>query len=690
MKSILISLILVSFLHTASGSTFTVINTNPDGAGSLIEAIDLANANPGMDSIVFDIPGIAPHVIPLSIVTGIEITSELFLDGSTQPGNGYTGTCPKIVLDASGVDQSIPYLIAIATPDVKVYGVWIRNFINPGSTALYINGPYTYVGSPDRKNIFTNVVNAIKINKSNVWIYANYFGCDCDGISLMPNEGDAIFSFEPLFNVNIAENLMSGNANGIQLGTTNAATENVTITGNKIGTDITGTVSLGNRENGITLFNIINLQLGGTGGFNGNVVSGNAKEGCHLTACAGTVYGNKIGTDITGHDTLPNDPVHTDYNTALNCNGYPGFSSNLTIGGTDPDQQNIIFGNDIALNVADYSGHYEIINNLIGQTLSGIVSPLQFYGFQMYYDTTYVHLENNFIYGVNAAAYAIQGKNLQANGNVMGHDIHGNALSLTNGYSISMTDSLLLQNNTIRNCVQGIFMNGCNDAYIGLNSIEHCQTPIVMRAAELFDCHHNQLFRNAIFSNDYTVNLFTGSPLAANDNISPPVFQGSTIDSTWGTALPLATVDLSYDITLTPGEPQGFSYPVSPITADANGHWVYAGYLERPDELTAMQTDEQNNSSGFATPLIVGVVDAFANSIQIYPNPTSDFLIVEDKEGIAWENWSILNTAGILMEKGNIAAGKSDRINVQHLIPGQYFLKVSSATQSAISKWVKL
>ena len=91
--------------------------------------------------------------------------------------------------------------------------------------------------------------------------------------------------------------------------------------------------------------------------------------------------------------------------------------------------------------------------------------------------------------------------------------------------------------------------------------------------------------------------MFTGSPLAANDNISPPVIEGSNIDITWGTALPFAVVDLSYDITLIPGAPQGFSYPVSPVTTDANGHWVYAGYLERPDELTAMQTYLLNNSS---------------------------------------------------------------------------------------------
>jgi hypothetical protein len=48
----------------AQASTFEVANTNPDGTGSLAEAIGLANDNPGFDTITF-----------ASVVTG-EITLE--------------------------------------------------------------------------------------------------------------------------------------------------------------------------------------------------------------------------------------------------------------------------------------------------------------------------------------------------------------------------------------------------------------------------------------------------------------------------------------------------------------------------------------------------------------------------------------------------------------------------------------
>jgi hypothetical protein len=51
---------LAGSLHAA---TFSVTNTNDSGAGSLRQAILDANANPGLDTIAFDIPGGGVHTI---------------------------------------------------------------------------------------------------------------------------------------------------------------------------------------------------------------------------------------------------------------------------------------------------------------------------------------------------------------------------------------------------------------------------------------------------------------------------------------------------------------------------------------------------------------------------------------------------------------------------------------------------
>ncbi len=69
-----------------SAATFTVTNTNDSGAGSLRQAILDANANPGLDTIAFDIPGPGVHTItPLSNLDFL--FDPVIVDGYSQPGS---------------------------------------------------------------------------------------------------------------------------------------------------------------------------------------------------------------------------------------------------------------------------------------------------------------------------------------------------------------------------------------------------------------------------------------------------------------------------------------------------------------------------------------------------------------------------------------------------------------------------
>ena len=61
------------------------MNTNDSGIGSLRQAILNADANPGLDTIDFDIPGAGVHTIsPASALP--TITDPVVIDGYTQPG----------------------------------------------------------------------------------------------------------------------------------------------------------------------------------------------------------------------------------------------------------------------------------------------------------------------------------------------------------------------------------------------------------------------------------------------------------------------------------------------------------------------------------------------------------------------------------------------------------------------------
>lgn len=105
-----------------------------------------------------------------------------------------------------------------------------------------------------------------------------------------------------------ASNLISGNGwDGVLVcGVGSTSTGNVKILGNKIGTSIDGTSSVMNCGDGVQVnWGATNVIVGGPG--MGNLISGNARDGVHIFKSTGnTVSGNFIGTDVTGKLALGN------------------------------------------------------------------------------------------------------------------------------------------------------------------------------------------------------------------------------------------------------------------------------------------------------------------------------------------------------------------------------------------------
>ena len=132
-----------------------------------------------------------------------------------------------------------------------------------------------------------------------------------------------------------AGNLISGNT-GAGIDTSSGYA--TLIEGNEIGTDLTGTIAVGNTGGGI--FSGTSDTIGGTITGAGNLISGNRADGVLLVNYAGggdLVQGNDIGTDATGTHPLGNTG-----------NGVNIQSNSNTIGGTTPGA-----GNTIAFNTAD-------------------------------------------------------------------------------------------------------------------------------------------------------------------------------------------------------------------------------------------------------------------------------------------------------------------------------------------------
>ncbi|WP_183094368.1 NosD domain-containing protein [Nocardioides stalactiti] len=107
--------------------------------------------------------------------------------------------------------------------------------------------------------------------------------------------------------------------------------------GNYIGTDLTGRLDLGNGRDGIALQHSGGNFIGGEEGWQRNLISGNGDNGLSMSgACGGgnKVFGNFIGTDVTGADDLGNE-----------ANGVVANSRNNRIGDGAPGFLNVISGN---------------------------------------------------------------------------------------------------------------------------------------------------------------------------------------------------------------------------------------------------------------------------------------------------------------------------------------------------------
>lgn len=188
-------------------------------------------------------------------------------------------------------------------------------------------------------------------------IQGNFIGTDASGSRALGNEKGIEYPSSDLIGGTGpgARNVISGNYIGIYGGGGSR------IQGNYIGTDPTGTRTVGNNT-GIAAAD--GTTIGGSGPGEGNVISGN---GIGIRAMSGgRIEGNLIGTDPTGTAPVGNG-------TGL----YLDDSSNNTIGGTTAGTRNVISGNNLGIGI--FSVHADqpatgnvIAGNLIGTDVSGV------------------------------------------------------------------------------------------------------------------------------------------------------------------------------------------------------------------------------------------------------------------------------------------------------------------------------
>ncbi len=157
------------------------------------------------------------------------------------------------------------------------------------------------------------------------------------------------------------------------------ASDNV-VSGNAIGTDMTGTAALGNHGDGVDIdFGASGNTIGGTAAGAGNTIEANANDGIEIDGqginptTSNVVEGNNIGTDLADAATLGNA-----YNGIEVDNG----AESNTIGGTASGASNVISGNEydgVMLDGTGTSGNV-VVGNSITANASGTFGQFNYYG----------------------------------------------------------------------------------------------------------------------------------------------------------------------------------------------------------------------------------------------------------------------------------------------------------------------
>ncbi len=400
-----------------NAAVFLVTTTNDTGDGSLRKAISDANNSPGLDLIGFDIPGPGVHtIIPLSKLPNI--TDPVTIDASTQPG--FIAT-PLIEINGSLLG---PYQVF----DVFAGNTTIRGFaINRalGGTAIIL---------------WTNGGNVIE---------GDFIGTDASGTVAVGNKYNGVIVYSANNRIGgrniFSRNIFSGNGYSAVALVGTGAQGNV-IRGNYFGTDISGTVKLGNSQEGILVIGgASNDTIGGTESSARNVIAGSA-SGSGIAIIDSTVtgiqvLGNYIGTDATGMNAMGSAGNGVFLRDAIaNTIGGPAFGS-----------RNIIAGNlSPGIFLVGTARKNEVLNNYIGVGELGIIAIPNNKG------VVVDGAPDNLIEGNMISGNTLNGIEIRNEG-ASGNRVRGNRIGISVSYAIPMGNGLhgVLINNASSDTVGG-------------------------------------------------------------------------------------------------------------------------------------------------------------------------------------------------------------------------------------------
>ncbi len=287
----------------AMPTTIQVTSLADSGAGSLREALTMANAAAGGTAIHFTVAGRITLASPLPAVS-----KQMIIDGTTAPGYA-AGGAPVVTVNAAGKSGLV---FSVGSDSSQLLGLAVTRASG----------------------------NGITITAHSITLNANYIGItpagsaagnSGAGIYLAPSSAHNVIGLNESGDSGAVSNVISGNGgDGIRL----KGSSFNTLVANRIGTNPAGTSAIPNKGNGLAIVqNSSANTIGGTayidaatGAVNdptgdkgtvtpvfvvpplGNLVSGNAKNGVKIASNSqkNMLNGNFVGTTANGNSRLSN------------------------------------------------------------------------------------------------------------------------------------------------------------------------------------------------------------------------------------------------------------------------------------------------------------------------------------------------------------------------------------------------
>ena len=260
------------------------------------------------------------------------------------------------------------------------------------------------------------------------------------------------------------------------------------------------------------------------------------------------------------------------------------------------------------------------------------------------------------------------------------------------GIQISNSNNITIQGNKIGtdtsgefpqgNEKRGIWISTSENVLIGGSQIEEGNTIAYNTTGQpahggIFLANAVQnctISNNSIFCNgDYGIRIFAGS----NGDYPRPNIIDATTTFIKGTALPNDIIDVFRNEKCLSDSCQGEMF-LGEAIADANGEWILVTTNEVNKIVSAVATSEDGNSSPFSS--CKSIINSTSlekieeNNINIYPNPTSDYLFISSTKNDI-QKIEIFNQVGQL-----IMTKSKDRLTflkVNLFTKGKYYLRIT-------------